>query len=243
MATPSWHDANNGSTAVPGDIEQFLGAHEVQIAYQGTSNVSNTTAQASQYSTNGLFLDQPFVLPNNVSEVDRVELRMALVGAGTDVVVQLEADSGGNPSGTALAIVTVPLDFLASGVRWVSVPLYATGLTGGATYHIVVNAAGDATNSMNFGASGSATPALKTSTNGSTWSATATQLMFNVFIGNTGPIRNVVEDAGARWVECAVDSLNRISALYEYVGSFRNSRTVSYDATVVAPTGYLTKVN
>ncbi len=209
MTTPAWQPAVDGQDAVAAQINQFLGLHHVDFCFQGLQQAGNV------------------VLPMGLTPtVVRVTLNIVAAGAGADVTVTLQHDTAGSPSGTPLVSVILPAEFAGS-VRNISIPLFASGLTPGDTYWIVVSSGGDVTNHMTFNASGAVTPHAKTSTDGITWSATATQLMFQVFMLQTGYIYNTYEDAGARWVEYVYTD-NQITTVNEYTGSMRTVHNVTY---------------
>lgn len=232
MATPTWAPAVAGAQAAADQLNQLLGTHPTQLVYEGSAVATgNTTAQASQYGTNGLWLAQPFVLSGTA--VDRVRLWAADAGAGADVTISLRADNAGNPATGSLASIVLPTEFLSGSARWVDLPLRASGLTNGATYWIVVAAAGDGSNRALFGASGSSSPFLKTSANGTTWGATATQLLHRVLAGATGLLVAASEDAGARWTELTYDGTGNLTDVREYVGAFRNTRTLTYASGIL----------
>ncbi|MBA3875564.1 MAG: hypothetical protein C0498_01285 [Anaerolinea sp.] len=233
MPTPTWAPAVAGGQAAADQLNQLLGTHPTQLVYEGSAVATgNTVAQASQYGSNGQYLAQPFVLATGTA-VDRVRLWVADAGAGADVTVSLRANNAGNPSAASLASIVLPTEFVSGTARWVDLPLRASGLTNGATYWIVTTAAGDATNRALFGASGAAAPVLKTSTNGTTWGATATQLLHRVFAGATGLLVAASEDSGARWTELTYDGTGTLTDVREYVGVFRNTRTLTYSSGIL----------
>lgn len=206
--------------------------HAATLHYEGSSITAsaNSTAEASTYVTNGQFIAQPFVLTTGTS-VDRVTLQARKFGNGADVTISVRADSGGSPSTTTLASVTLPPEFLTTTARSVSLPLRASSLTNGSTYWVVISSGGTASNYLIFSASTATTPYLKTSTNGTTWNATTTRLMFDVFAGATGLLVNSTTDS-TEWTELVYSS-GSLASVNEYIGSFRNTRTLNYDASGV----------
>lgn len=228
MPTSAWAPAVAGNAALASQYNALLGNHAAQLSFEGTTMASNTTAEAATFASNTTWCAQPFVLSG--TEVRRVRLRQRITGSGADVTVTLRPDNAGSPSTTILATLIVPREFLSTSARWIDLPLVATGLTNGATYWIVVSNGGDSTDRVLTSSSGAASPFAKTSTDGTTWSATATQLMFAVASGSAGQLTGLNEDAGARWTELEYDASGNLSAVREITGSFRNTRTLSYDA-------------
>jgi hypothetical protein len=198
--------------------------------YEGsTVAVGNVVAQAATQASNGNWVAQPFVLATG-TEVKRVRLYVTGVGANADVNVSLRADNSGNPSGTSLVTILLPKEFFDTSPRWVDIPLIKTGLTNGATYWIVTESGGDGSNRLLFGTSGAVSPSLKTSSNGSTWVAGATQMLHTVSTGTSGLLVAATEDSGAAWFELTYDGSGNLTNVGEYVGGFRNKRTLTYSS-------------
>ena len=209
------------------------------MIYQGTSLVSNTGAATGGQHSYSQYIGQSFVLPAGQTTLTRAELNLQLVSAGTDITFGLQADSTGKPSGTNLFTATVPLEFLSATARWVSVPLYLTGLTAGATYWIVAQPAGTSTNYVQWNTNATASGVLAVSGDGVTWTTvTGTYSLFNVFNAAGGNVRNLIEDvtgsppAPSRYTELTYSN-GLVSTVYEYVGNFRNVRTLNYAGGVL----------
>lgn len=215
--------------------------HALQACYDGTSLVANTAAATGNQTNNALWLSQSFVLPSGNTETDRVELNLQNNGTGADTVISLRADSSGSPATTDIVAITLPLEFLTTTARTVSVPLYATGLTASATYWIVVSGAGGAANNVRWNTNGGAPSpgggAFKTSTTGAgSWSAVAsTGGIMQVYAGTAGGVRNTIYDALAappRWEEYTYSS-GLLQTLREYTLSVRSVRTLTYVSGVL----------
>lgn len=231
MVAPSWHAIADGDVTDASDVNQMLGLHSMQIAYQGLPTAQNVGVASLLLPIYGQFLDQPFTNAGSTTSISRITLWAQAVGAGADTLVMLQTDSGGHPSGTSLAAMLLPADFVPAGGRWVSIPMPAIGLTANQVLHIVIQAAGSSDlNTLEFGAYGSTNP-VNTSPDGSTWAAGTEQLLFQAIYGSSqGNVVNVSEDGGARWSEWLYDGQNNLIGYNEYVGSVRSTLSVSYDS-------------
>ncbi len=229
MSTSTWAEAIAGQAATASQYNNLLGVHPSRLFYEGTVIASNTTAEATFQYSNANWVAQPFVLSGTT--VDAVQVYCKKAGTGADVTISLRADSAGSPSASSIISRTFPAEFPDTTSRWVTFPLYASGLTASATYWIVISMGGDGTNRLVTSMSGSATPYAKTSVNGSSWSATSTQMMFKVHQGNNGmKYIGWEEDSGARLGELRYNADARVDRVAEYVGTFRNVRTLTYDS-------------
>ncbi len=117
MATPSWNAPQNtfaGVTSQPSDVNQLLGTHTTTFIYEGEtifSNYGNNVFDNYQplYTTE---IDQPFTMSG--TELDRILINIQTTGIGAPLLARLYADSGGSPTGSPLAQVTIPTSFLAN---------------------------------------------------------------------------------------------------------------------------------
>src|SRR5580700_10392649 len=111
MATPAYAaPQNNVSTDNPTYIQQFLGTHGITGVYQGSSIVSVSGSYGQEQTLAGYAVDQPFTMSGTT--ISRVEIPASIAtGVGQDITVALYADSGGSPTGSAIASVTFPMEF------------------------------------------------------------------------------------------------------------------------------------
>lgn len=250
---PTWHAVTSGvSTGNAGDINQFHGTHPASFCRQGTQAVTGAATATSTVNTlNDTWIDQPFTMSGTI--IGRIELFVNIVASGMDCTVQLQSDNGsGKPNGTVLYQVTLPLDFSNVGT-YLSLPAFITGLANGSVYHIVtVPTATSASNGLSLSYGATTGTAYNTSTNsGSTWTTGSGTLLFNIFQGNNGVLRNVAED-GTTVTNSSIVSSNSLPLRWtgldynisssqsttpttyrEYVGSIRGSRSFSYTSGVL----------
>ena len=129
----SWLTPINGftpeATNYSNEIRQFLGTHFDIPIYDGLPLNPNPILDLGTIDQlvrtfpglNGIIVDQPFVAP--AAELDRIELQLfALNGQGSDVLVQIFADSSGVPTGSPLVSVTVPREAIL-GVTSPNIPV------------------------------------------------------------------------------------------------------------------------
>jgi hypothetical protein len=252
MTVPAWQSVTSGSTVGnAGQINQFLAAHPASFHRQGTSYANGPATSTSSVSTSGnTWIAQPFTLSSSKTTINRIELFPNLTGVGMDSTVNIETDSGGSPSGTILYSVTVPKEFQGAN-NYVSIPVNLSGLTASAKYHIVViPSSNSTTNTLKLSLGVVTSNALLTSGNsGTSWGSSNGTLLFNVFSGTNGVLRNVSEDGvtvttGAiigtnssptRWIgwDYLIVSGQSISpsTLREYTGIIRSVRTLTYSGS------------
>jgi hypothetical protein len=236
-STGSWTAAVAGSAAAAQQYNNLLGLHTADLHYTGSSSVSNTGTAAGSVTTLSTYLTQPFVL--SATSITSVQLYGFGSGVGADVTISIQGNNGGNPDGTAVATTILPSEF-QSGTRYVSLPLAASGLSSGGTYHLVLNIAGSASDYFNVQTEGSDTPYLRTSANGTVWSAGTTQFLFSVNSGAAGTLLAFSEDSTAttmpRYAELIYTS-GTVTGLYEYTGTFRNTKTLTYSGGTLESIG------
>lgn len=91
----------------------MLGTHGVTAIMQGSPIVALIGDYIESWPLAGNQVDQPFTMSG--TSITRVELPLNIAtGIGGDVVVALYADSGGIPTGSPLASVTLPVGFLSA---------------------------------------------------------------------------------------------------------------------------------
>lgn len=238
-AVPAYLGAAAGSNAQSGQVNQFLATHNSQFVYSGVLQSSQTTGSSVYSSTQTQWLAQTVTTTSSQTAIGSVSLQLSAVGGSPTLnlipplQVALYADSGGLPSGGALASVSVSGNYIYSAPFWVSIPLVATGLSGSTPYHLVTALVGTTGHYYTWQQSNQVTGA-DTSPDGVTWTNVAYGLMYQVFDQSGGaPLQAISDDSGARTTTFTYDALNRISQIVEYTiaqdGSYLvSSRTLSY---------------
>ena len=135
-----WQAPTPGQATLVGHVNQLLATHAALFTYNGA--VINTdptlTDDATQLGVG--MLGQQIVISAPVN-LGSVLLALGAIGAGQDVLVTLQADSGGQPSGTPLVGCVVPPEWLpasvASEASMYTVPLPYPSLPAG-TYWVVL---------------------------------------------------------------------------------------------------------
>ena len=139
-----WQSPTPGQATLVGHVNQLLTTHSSLFVYDGAVIGTDPTLAGTAVSLGVGMLAQTFTVGAPVN-LGSVLLALGALGAGQDVLVTLQADSGGSPSGTPLVGCVVPPEWLPSGVASgpsiYSVPLpYA--LAAG-TYWIVLQPGSD----------------------------------------------------------------------------------------------------
>ncbi len=112
MTTPTWVAPENNQTFANTHVQQLLALHGVTCVYQGASIVQTTGTYQTQQSLANVQVDQPFTMSGTT--ISRVEIPIRIADeSGQDVTISLYANSGGSPTGSAIAATTVPREFLA----------------------------------------------------------------------------------------------------------------------------------
>jgi hypothetical protein len=241
MATPAWHAVATGGPLSVGDITQFLGTHGGALLYQGVSKVTGAVSTTNQLTLNAgagtaQYVDQPFTTAALQTTITRIEVTLAAgAGVGADTTVGIYADAAGVPTGAPLATCFVPLEFnLTANV--LSIPFNLSGLVAATKYHIVFSGTTSSTNYSQLAGGVTVGTAAQYNTTGvgSAWTSWGFTLVFVVYSGVNGVLRNTIEDAGARWT--TIDYTNSVAAgnttpvhIGEYtVGSLRSWRTCTF---------------
>lgn len=135
----TWQAATPGQATLVGHVNQLLTTHAAVFTYNGAAIGTDPTLTSFVTEMGSTSLAQSFTLaaPTTLGHVD---LALGAVGAGQDVLVTLQADSGGAPSGVPLVGCVVPPEWLplgvASGPSLFAVPLPQALAAG--TYWIVL---------------------------------------------------------------------------------------------------------
>lgn len=132
----------------------------------------------------------------NFTVVTRATINAAIVGAGSPVTVYVMADNGGVPDHTRIySQFTLPVSFLTSVYRDISVPVFNCAVSPSTPLWVVVGSTGTTGNTVSI------TQALNPDTNhpgatsadGVTWTPGASPLSAALYGGDTGLVVLVVE--------------------------------------------------
>jgi hypothetical protein len=244
--TPAWLGATSGSNPVAGQINQFLGAHQVQYLYAGTlktSQATNGSAHTSGSAT--LYIAQSFTTAAGQTTIGYVSVPVdSFTASGSTLgttTLSLYANSSSAPTGSPLLSTTLTTEYAYLGSNSGSsdnvsliYPLPVTGLTASTEYWLVLSPAGNGTNHYTWRQSNQ-TSGASTSTNGTSWTAQTYGLQYAVYDQTaSGLLTATWEDSGARWTALTYNSLSQISTLAEYTtgqtaaGYTQSYRTLSY---------------
>lgn len=139
-----WQAPTPGQATLVGHVNQLLTTHASAFTYNGAAIGTDPTLTGSATALGNTMLAQTFSVASPVN-LGRVDLALGAIGAGQDVLVTLQADSGGVPSGIALVGCVVPPEWLPSGIA--SGPsIYTVALPqslAAGTYHIVLQPGSD----------------------------------------------------------------------------------------------------
>ena len=203
MATPTYIAVTDGDSFIAGQINQYLGTHDISYIYAGASVNSNTGTIAAYDELYDQAVAQSFFAAS-AGAVGWVTLWAKAASVGSDVIFSIQPDSGGSgPTGTVLGQTLVPADHFSSASAGAAVtfPIPVTGLTSGDVYWVCASMGGSSVSYVEFGYI-AAHAGLATSAGGSAaWSISAsTSLYFDISSGGTfGKLYGTWEDEGARW--------------------------------------------
>lgn len=229
MAVPVYQAPVSGQPALASSVNQLLGTHPAAFLYAGTQQAAATGGSGAAAS-NGLWLAQRFTAGASQTAVGYVTFASRVTGSPAPWTVSLQADAGGQPSGTALASVTYPSQLAVSTVT----ALLPSAVTASAQYWIVAAATGDAGDYFSWDKSSATTGAL-TAPDGVTWTAQSYGLRYSVYDQSTvPPLIGICEDSGARFTLLAWAGSYGPTTVQEYTagqlpaGYAESSRTLSY---------------
>ena len=247
MATPSWLAATAGYRTLPGQLNQFLGAHASTWVYAGTQRAAQSTGSGTYASSSSTYLSQTFTTAVGQSAIGQVWLQVSTVGGSPTaatippLTLSLYASFSGQPTGAALASTTVSEQYVYAAPFWLPVPLCATGLTAGANYALVASAAGSGSAYYVWQHSNQVSGAA-TSPDGATWTTQGYGLMFQVFDQSPGgQVQFLYDDSGARWARFTYDALGRVATIAEYC-AVQGAAPLSSTRTLTYTSGMLTGV-
>lgn len=251
---PNWLGATPASSPQSGQVNQFLGTHNTQILYAGTSTASVLTSGAATTSSNGLYLAQSFTTAAGQTAIGYITCPISTTtttGASlAPTTLSLYANSGSAPTGAALGSVTLTAEYAylstANGNTntFTLYPLPVTGLTASTTYWLVL-ASTASSGAYTWFRSASASGA-STSANGSTWTGQSYGFRYNVFDQTASGLQTATwEDSGARWTASTYNtaaSINQIAAYAEYTVAQGTAQYVQSYRALTYSSGLLTKV-
>jgi hypothetical protein len=244
VSTPVYLAATAGSAPLAAQVNQLLGTHAMTPLYAGVQQAAGASTTTTATAGNGTWLAQSFTTGAAQTAIGYVLTTFNSQNtSGSNLApatLALYANSGGAPSGSALASVTVSTEYAysASGggtsPNYILTPLPVTGLSPSTTYWLVAPAVGGSTYHYHWYRSSAASGA-STSTNGTSWSAQAYGFCYQVYDQTaSGLLTAVWQDAGARWSAYTYTSAGQIATYAEYTagqaaGSYVQSyRTASY---------------
>lgn len=233
-----WLAATSGQPTLAQQVNQFLGTHAAQFIYTGASLGGQNTAGSGSTSTNGLYVAQGFT-PGSTQAPGRFVLTLSRTGAPAPLVVSVQTDASGHPSGTVLATTTVPSGYVPTGSTALSIPLPCS-LTSGTPYWLVLNAVGDPSDLYSWFRSNQAS-GVSTSTNGTTWTAQTYGCLYLRYDQSAvTPLLHAYDDAGARWAAFTTAAgTNLVTSLDEYAagqagGYVQAQRTLAYNVNLLS---------
>ncbi len=197
-----WQSPTPGQATLVGHVNQLLTTHAAQFTYNGAVIGTDPVLSTSVMNLGSGMLGQTFTLAAPVT-LGRVDLALGAIEAGQDVLVTLQVDSGGAPSGIALVGCLVPPEWLpvgvASGPSLFTVPLPQSLAAG--TYWIVLQPGSTLTGGFSQALASTNDVQLTQSTatsGGSIYSAgawTAQTFGFGVYLrDNTGTLLRAIAD-------------------------------------------------
>jgi hypothetical protein len=229
LAVPPWQAPVAGQPALAGSINQFLGTHPTTFLYAGTQQAT-ATGGSGGLPSNGLWLAQRFTTGSAQTAVGYVTFASTVTGSPPPLAVSLQADSAGQPSGTALASVSFPYQLAASTVT----ALLPAAVSPGTQYWLVTMPAGDSGDYFAWTKSSAGSGCL-TAPDGVTWSAQTFGLRYSVYDQSpVPPLIGIVEDSGQRFTllgwsgSYGPTSVQECTAGQTATGYAEASRTLSY---------------
>lgn len=251
VTTNTWLGATTAQPLKAAQINQFLGIHKQQNLYAATQQAGQTTNGSTTTSTNSLWLAQSFTTGASQTAIGYVIIPLTTVSTSgsslAPTTLSIYANSGGAPTGSALASVTVTAEYanLASGgttTNRLIYPVPVTGLTASTTYWIVVQ--GTSSSGVFAWFRSNQTSGASTSPTGATWTAQTYGFVFQVFDQSvSGLLTSTWEDSGARWTATTyVANTKQIGTYAEYTNGQTTAGYTQGFRTFTYSNGFLTKV-
>ena len=186
-----------------------------------------------------------FTTGSGKTEATRLELDVAIDGAGTDLTIEVRGNDfnpDGSAEGTLLGTIVVPVEFLPASQGYWYIPLNISGLTAATVYWVIVKKTGDATNHVHLYSKGSEKDAAhkcyKRSGDTGAWIDLSDSIRFKVFEGTVGvPVHEIYGTNGHVTLEYT-DGVP--TKQYYYMppsdgaaGGIRDIMTISYSGGVL----------
>lgn len=241
-----------GGPGNAGGVNQFLTPHNATFIYDSASlKSSQLIGNGSYTTTQDQYLSQQFQTAAAQTTISEVWLQVSTVGGSavtnniTSLIVGIYADSGGEPTGSALVSASLTETAVYASGFWVVVPLPVTGLSASTSYHVVVSPAGGSVSyyvwqNNNQVGGGSTSPDLVV------WTDQSFGFMYRVydqtFVGGS-LVQYVVEDSGDRWTHYGYDATNEVTSINEYTVDQTGSSSLNVTRTLTYTNGFLTGVN
>ena len=236
-AIPQWLAAVPGRGALPGQVNQLLGAHSSTWLYTGAQQSAQTTGAGVYQSAQSQWLAQLFTTGAAQTQIGSVWLQVSTVGGSPTsasippLIVGLYASDSGTPTGPALTSTTTAEQVVYAAGFWLPVLLPAA-VTPATPYQLVVSPAGS-TGHYYVWQQSNQTSGASTSPDGVTWTASAYGLMFQVFDQSAyGMPQYLYDDSGARVTQLSYTSgaLSRVteSVLAQDGTVMTTSRSLTY---------------
>lgn len=233
-----------------GHINQFLGTHTSSFVYNGALKSSQSTGISVYTDTLTQWLSQQITTASTQTTISYVLIQVSTIGGSptsqliNPLTVSIYADSGGVPTGSALATTTVASSNVYSSPFWLMVPFNLTGLTRNTTYHVVVTKVGTTGHYYVWQRSNQVAGA-HTSTNGTAWTAQSYGLMYQVYdqTSISGQVQLLYDDNGARIVSFTYNTNGTLNTINEYTVAQGTSNVLVQTRTINYATGLVTGVS
>jgi hypothetical protein len=250
--TPVFQAATIGYEGNAGHVNQFLTPHTSTFIYTGTVLQGSSAAGSSVYlNTNDQFISQQFTTGTAQTAISQIWIQVSSVGGSaiTDnidpLVVSIYADSGGFPTGSALATSFLTETAIYASGFWVVFLIPVSGLSAATPYHIVTSPAG-VSGVKYYVWQESVTPGgALTSSDGADWTFEPFGLMYQVYDQTaSGLLQYVVSDNGLRKTTYGYPgSSSLISSITEYTVDQTGTSSVTYTRSLTYDGVLLTGVN
>lgn len=245
---PTMLAAASGQPGNAGLVSQFLAAHTAAFIYSGARVVSSQATGSGVYqSTASQWLSQEIVTGSSQTVIGSIALQLSTVGGSptsaliAPLTVGLYADSGGLPSGSALATATVSSQYVYSQPFWAVIPLTAT-VTASTTYHLITNLVGSASHYYAWQQSNQTT-GVATAPDGVTWTQQPYGLMYEVLDQTaSGQLLSISEDNGQLITTLTYNSVGQIATVSQYAATQTGS-SITSSGTLSYTSGLLTGVS
>lgn len=249
---PAYKASVVGGPGNAGGINQFLVPHNAAFIYDGALLKSSQSTGIGVYTTTqDQYLSQQFQTAASQTTISQVWLQVSTVGGSaianniTPLTIGIYADSGGEPTGSALVSASLTETAVYASGFWVIVPLPVTGLSPSTSYHIVVNPAGTSSSyyvwqNNNQAGGGSTSPDLVI------WTDQSFGFVYRVYdqtFAGGSLVQYVIEDAGDRWTKYGYDATNEVTSINEYTVDQTGNSSLNLTHTLTYTNGFLTGVN